>query len=350
MNSTELFYTAARWSQLRKFIRQNKYSSVMLLFDSNLSIPSLKKLKEELKPDVLIPFNASEKNKSLAAVQNIVSAAALSGADRQSVLINAGGGTLCDTGAFAASVFKRGIDFINLPTTLMAQCDAALGGKTALNQAGIKNIIGTYHFPSAVLIEPGLLKSLDTRNLISGFAEIIKTAIIADKKLFRQLSDTDISPNEFSRFAWKAAQLKLKIVNKDPYDKGARQSLNFGHTIGHAIESFFMNDVSALLHGEAVAFGMVAETFIAFQKNLVSIKELNAVADLIQRHFNLPVLPESAFEQIIHFMSFDKKNYSGQLIFSLPFGIGSCLLKQTASRDAVISALHFANFVFQHNQ
>lgn len=349
MNNTRLFYSANRWNQLKKFIRHRKFSSVILLFDSKLSKADLRKLTSELKPDVIIPFYASENNKSLNSVHQIISAAALTGADRQSVLINAGGGTLCDTGAFAASIFKRGIDFINIPTTLMAQCDAAIGGKTSLNQSGIKNIIGTYHFPAALLIEPDFLKSLDNRNLVSGFAEIIKTAIITDRKFFRQLLKADVTSDSFSSFAWKAARWKLKIVKSDPYDKNLRQSLNFGHTIGHALESLRMHDPDMLLHGEAVAYGMVAESFIALQKKLISLKELNSIADLIQQHFHLPVLPEQAFDQLLHFMSFDKKNHSGKMVFSLPAGIGSCRIGQQASTDEIISALQFANFVFQHN-
>lgn len=349
MNNTKLFYSTNRWNQLKKFIQQKKYSSVILLHDSNLSKTGYKKLISEIKPDVVIPFHASEENKSLLSVQQIISAAALSGADRQSVFFNAGGGTLCDTGAFSASVFKRGIDFINIPTTLMAQSDAAIGGKTSINLSGIKNVAGTFHFPAAVLIEPDFLKSLDKRNLISGFSEIIKIAIVADRKLFRQLVKNTKENQGLARFAWKAAQWKLKMVDADPYDKGDRQSLNFGHTIGHAMESLFINEPKKLLHGEAVAFGMVAESFIALQKKLISIEELNRLTDLIQQHFQLPALSESAFDPMLHFMSFDKKNLSGKIVFSLPDGIGSCRIKQTATHDEIISALQFVNFVFQHN-
>ncbi len=348
MNNTKLFYSATRWNQLQKFIQHKKYSSVILLVDSKLSKSALQKLTSALKPDVIIPFIASEENKSLTSVQKIVSAAALSGADRQSVIINAGGGTLCDAGAFTASIFKRGIDFINIPTTLMAQADAAIGGKTALNQSGIKNVIGSFYFPSAILIDPDFLKTLDRRNLISGLAEVIKIAIVADSKLFRQLSKPDITLKDYSRFARISAQWKLKIVSADPYDKNVRQSLNYGHTIGHALESLFMDESSSLFHGEAVAFGMIAEAFIALQKKQVSIQALNLITDLIHHHFNLPELPESAFEKLIHFMSFDKKNQSGKIIFSLPAGIGSCKLKQPASHDEIISALQYTNFVLQH--
>jgi 3-dehydroquinate synthase len=323
---------------------------MVMLFDARLPDAGLKKLTSELQPDVLIPFHASEENKSLSSVQQMVSAAALSGADRQFVWVNAGGGTLCDTGAFAASVFKRGIDFINIPTTLLAQCDAAIGGKTALNLSGIKNVIGTYHFPVAVLIEPYFLKSLDQRVLNSGLAEIIKTAIIANRSLFRLLSGFSGLPAEYAHYAWKSAKTKLKIIQDDPFDRGLRQSLNFGHTVGHALESLFMDNDSHLLHGEAVAFGMVAETFIALQKKLISIKELNRITDLIQQQFHLPAVPEATFESMIHFMSFDKKNRSGKIIFSLPEGIGSCRIGQPASKDQIISAMQFANFVFQHHQ
>lgn len=348
MNNTRLFYTARRWYQLRNFIQKNKYSSVVLIFDSKLKQTFIRKLTSELNPDIVIPFHASEENKSLNGVQPIVLASALAGADSHSVFINAGGGTLCDTGAFAASVFKRGVDFIHIPTTLMAQCDAAIGGKTSLNQAGIKNVIGTFHFPVAILIEPDFLKSLDKRNLISGLAEIIKISIIADKKLFRQLFKMDFTLNNYSRLARKSAEWKIKIVSADPFDKGARQALNFGHTIGHAIESLFMNETTYLLHGEAVAYGMITESFLALQKKLISIKELNAITDLIIQHFNLPSLSEFSFDQLLYFMKFDKKNMSDRIVFSLPFGIGSCRIRQTASHDEIISALQYTNFVFQN--
>jgi 3-dehydroquinate synthase len=350
MNKPMLFYTAQRWNRLNKFLHQKQYSSIILLYDTKLSKQAVKFITRELKPDVIIPFHASEESKSLAGVQNILSAVALSGADRQTVFVNAGGGSLCDAGAFSASVFKRGVDFINIPTTLMAQCDAAIGGKTSLNHVGIKNIIGTIHFPAAVLIDPMFLKTLDSRNLISGFAEIIKTAIIADKVLFRMLLNQEVRQHsDFSKLAVRSAKNKMKITASDPYDRNIRKALNFGHTIGHAIESFTMHENDKWFHGEAVAFGMICESFIAFQKKLMTIKELNSVTDLILQYFRLPAIPEHAFDQLFYFMSFDKKNKSGNIHFSLPDGIGACKINQTATHDQIVSALQYSNFVFQHN-
>ncbi len=345
MIKTRLLVSTRRWHELKRLIRKKKYSSVILLYDTGLPVQGVRMLKQKLTPDLLIPFKGYEKNKTWRSANRIINAMLISGVDRQAVLINAGGGTLCDTGAFVASVYKRGIDYINVPTTLLAQCDAAIGGKSSLNHAGIKNVIGTFHFPQAVLIEHSFLKSLDNRYLKAGFAEIIKMAIVADKRLFASLSKAeDLSLNS-GHLIVHAARCKAGIVAADPFDRAQRQILNFGHTIGHALESFPVGKRHTLLHGEAIAWGMLAESFIAWQKKLISLDELNRITDVITRHFSLFRVDEKRFEILLNLMRQDKKRKHGAIRFSLPEGIGKARTGQTATDSMIVNAMKYANFV-----
>jgi 3-dehydroquinate synthase len=347
MTKTRLLYSAQRWHQLSNLIGKKKYSSVILLYDNGLPVRSQRMLKKRLAPDLLIPFHAKEKNKTWRSVNRIINAMLIAEVDRQAVLINAGGGTLCDTGAFVASVYKRGMDYINIPTTLLAQSDAAIGGKTSINHAGIKNVIGTFHFPQAVLIDPAFLDSLPQRQIRAGMAEIIKMAIVADKQLFVLLSKADGLPSDAGRLIVRAARCKAAIVKRDPFDRSVRQILNFGHTIGHAIESLLSGQHDGLLHGEAIAWGMLAESFIAWQKKLISLDELNHITDIITAHFTLRRVDENHFETLLNLMRQDKKRRNGVIRFSLPDGIGKALTGQNATDSMIINAMKYANFVIR---
>src|SRR5690606_4851713 len=206
-------------------------------------------------------------------------------ADRNSVMINLGGGVVTDMGGFAASTFKRGIDFIQMPTTLLAQVDASVGGKTGIDMDSVKNIIGTFTLPQAVFIHVGFLKTLDQRQLVSGYAEMVKHAFIFDSDYYGQLKAFDVNhPSE--AMIHRSVQIKNEVVTADPKEAGLRKILNFGHTIGHAIETWSLdNDGSPLLHGEAIAVGMICEAFLSRRHNGLSEAALNEVVSHLRAVF-----------------------------------------------------------------
>ncbi|MCC6384464.1 MAG: 3-dehydroquinate synthase [Bacteroidia bacterium] len=332
------------WQKLRQFIKGRSYSMVFVLCDKNTARYCYPVIKSKLPIHERIIISAGEKNKSLQSAGFIWNQLTERGTGKDSLLINLGGGMVTDTGGFAASVYKRGIDVVNIPTTLLAQCDAAIGGKTALDFKNIKNIIGSFHFPVAVLIEPAFLKTLDKRTLLSGFAEMIKTAIIADKKLFRKLSNTEIIPQQLQPLVSRAVRIKQNILKQDPFDLKTRQALNFGHTAGHAFESLMATRKDYLLHGEAIALGMVAESFIALNKSLITVKELNQITDLISHHFELPHIAEADFDKLFSLMKQDKKNRKQEIRMALPEGIGKVKINTKVQPDIIYSAFQYCNF------
>jgi 3-dehydroquinate synthase len=248
------------------------------------------------------------------------------GVDRSSVVVTLGGGVVGDIGGFAAATFMRGIPVVHIPTTLLAQVDAGVGGKTAIDFCGIKNSIGVFHQPSAVVIDVQMLSTLPHRQLVSGFAEIIKHAIIADKDFFILLSKKKISEiknNEWMHIISKSIEIKTNIVEQDENEKnGIRKQLNFGHTIGHAVEALSLKTNHPLLHGEAVAIGMMAEARMSRLAGLLSKKEEELIISVLWHLENLKHISGISFSQIHHIIKTDKKNKKEILLWSLPIAIG----------------------------
>lgn len=261
---------------------------------------------------------------------------------RNDVLINLGGGMVSDIGAFVAATYKRGISFINVPTTLLGMSDAAIGGKTGVDFEGVKNQIGIFAHPQSVLIYPPFLQTLEARQIRNGFAEIIKYSLIEKNNLWKELQSFSFKelPNE--KLIADAAKAKIEIVNKDPKEKGPRKILNYGHTIGHAFESLsLMHDKSPILHGEAIAAGMICEAWLSNQKTGLSQTDLKAICDLILKHFPKYIVPKQADDQLLEFMRQDKKNTQDQIQFSLLKAIGECKYNVSCSEQEIISALSF---------
>ncbi|MEE3037164.1 MAG: 3-dehydroquinate synthase family protein, partial [Bacteroidota bacterium] len=238
--------------------------------------------------------------------------------DRYSLLINLGGGVIGDMGGFAASCYKRGIDFIQVPTTLLAMVDASIGGKLGIDFSNFKNQIGLFRYPKCVYIFPDFLKSLDKRQLLSGFAEVIKYALIQDVYFWQQIKASSLEKIDWEQVITKCVELKNKIVKEDPYEDGKRKILNFGHTIGHAIESHYLSQGKDLLHGEAIALGMLVES----QLSPISEKEKIEISDCFKRYFSLIDIPP--LESLLPFIQNDKKNKNQKVQFSLLTKIGKC--------------------------
>lgn len=303
-------------------------SSLVVITDTNVSLHWLPHLAESIanKKVITIRIEEGEKNKTINTLQTIWKKMIQEGVDRSSVVITLGGGVVCDIGGFAAGTFMRGIPVIHVPTTLLAQVDASVGGKTAIDFCGIKNSIGMFYNPSAVIIDVQTLTTLPHRQLVSGFAEIMKHAIIADREYFISLSKKkirEINGNEWVDIISKSIEIKKYIVEQDENERnGIRKQLNFGHTVGHAVEALSLKTKNPLLHGEAVAIGMVAEGKMAHLAGLLPSKDLEEIETSLIA-VGLPThVSDMSFSQIRKIIVTDKKNKNGNILWSLPLSIG----------------------------
>lgn len=234
-------------------------------------------------------------------------------ADKRCLLLHLGGGVVSDLGGFVASVYKRGVDFINVPTSLLAMADASAGGKNGINFSGIKNAIGTISEPKGVFIYPGFLNTLPARHFRNGLAEIFKIALVADSKFWEQLKQP-ITGNNLEQIIAKSVRLKTAIVLKDPFEKKQRKILNFGHSIGHALEALLLED---LLHGEAVVAGMIMESHIAWQKKLITKRLLDEISSIFIATFPTVDTEYIDRDALIELIRNDKKNRSNKFLFAL---------------------------------
>ncbi len=332
-------------AELNKFLSEKKYSSVFVLVDENTKKHCLKKISIENYKLSIIQIKSGEKNKNLRVCEKIwneLSKPRVLGADRKSLMINLGGGVITDIGGFCASTYKRGIDFINIPTTLLSQVDASVGGKTGIDFLGYKNQIGTFAFPKAVFINPDFLKTLNKRELISGFAEVIKHGLIADKNYWEKIKDASTQLSVTEGIISRSIEIKNKIISADPYENGLRKTLNFGHTIGHAIESASLKTKKPLLHGEAIAIGMICEAYLS--RKIIGLKseDLEEITSFIISIFNPKPIKQSV-NQLIILMKQDKKNKDSEINFTLLSSIGKAEINNSCSEELIEESFGFFN-------
>lgn len=331
------------FAALNQFLAEKKYSKIFFLVDENSEKYCLSKLIEQLEITEydLIEVTSGEENKNIDFCIGIWKMLIDFGADRNSLLINVGGGVITDMGGFTASTFKRGIDFIQIPTTLLSQVDASVGGKTGIDMDHLKNVIGTFAQPKAVFIDTIFLKTLPNRQLISGFAEMLKHGLIADRAYFYALKEA--SPQNIDpAFIHHSITVKNKVVLQDPEEKGLRKILNFGHTIGHAVESFSLqNDQIALTHGEAIAIGMICEAFLSTQKTGLPENELAEIVQTFKTFYEKYPVKEAFIPKMIELMKSDKKNNSGKINCSLLTQIGQCAIDCFCTEDELCDSLLF---------
>ncbi|MFI5171246.1 MAG: 3-dehydroquinate synthase [Chitinophagales bacterium] len=324
-------------------LKQKKYSSIFVLADENTQMLCYPLIKEYIPLHSLLLITSGEKEKNIDTTKNLWNKLIDGNAERNSLLINLGGGVIGDMGGFVASTYKRGFDFINIPTTLLAQVDASVGGKLGIDHNGIKNIIGVFRDPRAVLICTDFIRTLPPKQIKSGFAEILKHGLISDKKYWdiaKQINLNDFT--DWARVIERSVLIKKDIVEQDPFESGLRKILNFGHTIGHAVETWSMqNDEQPLLHGEAIAIGMICEAWLSKEVNNLTENECQEITKTILNYFdkyNISVIP---FESIIKIMRSDKKNANGAILFSLLNRIGSCDFNIEVSNDVIKKAIEF---------
>ena len=332
---------------LKSLILKNNYSKLFVLVDENTKKNCLSfflsQLENSLKINIL-EIKSGEINKNIQTCEYLWNQLSKLGADRKSALINLGGGVICDLGGFVASTFKRGISFYNVPTTLLSMVDASVGGKTGIDFGLLKNQIGVFNEPKMVLIFSKWLKTLDKREILSGFSEMLKHGLILDKIYWDKLSSfKTVDINNIDKMIYNSVVLKNSIVLKDLNEKNIRKVLNFGHTLGHAIESNYLGSKQELLHGEAIAIGMILESFLSYKILMLSYKDLISITKTIIYFFKKIKIENSQIIQIINLLKHDKKTVEGKINFVLLNGISDTKIDVLVDKSLINDAFKFYN-------
>lgn len=332
---------------LKDLLEKGGHSQVAVLTDENTSKHCLPKIKAVLPDSVLhIQVKSGEENKHLQTCMHIWEALTQAGFDRKGLLINLGGGVITDMGGFCAATYKRGISFINIPTTLLSQVDASVGGKLGVDFMSYKNHIGLFQEPEAVLIDPGFLNTLPLEELRSGYAEVVKHALIADAAHWEKLQEKDWKDQSWQQIIKHSVGIKHQITTADPTEKGLRKVLNFGHTIGHAIESYFLEleqGKNKLLHGEAIAIGMICESYLSTHKSGLPQNSLMEICTYLSNVWPFVPIPEKAFESMMNLALQDKKNEKGIINCTLLSGIGEAVINKPINRKDIEDSLLWYN-------
>lgn len=295
----------------------------------------------------LLTIPSGEQHKTIASCEVIWEEFVRIGMDRHSLLINLGGGVIGDMGGFAASTFMRGFRFVNIPTTLLSQVDASVGGKLGVDFRGLKNMIGLFGDPLEVLICPQFLDTLHPRELVSGYAEVLKHTLIRDRDEWERIKAMDpMEIQDWAAVISRSVKVKRDVVEVDRLESGLRKILNYGHTVGHAIETIMLEDEEPMLHGEAIAYGMVAEAWLSQQAGMISAEDLQAISDVFSRIYPRHDLTRVEAEMMLDHMRHDKKNHGGQISLSLLTAIGEGKPDCQASDDQIIQSLGYVREVF----
>lgn len=337
------------FNALKDFLHSKSYSSYWILVDTNTELHCLPLIEKvlDLKLNKIV-FPAGEAHKNIASCQLIWQALLEGQADRKALLLNLGGGVVGDMGGFCAATYKRGIDFIQIPTSLLSMVDASVGGKLGIDFGGVKNAVGSFQNPVFTSVYEGFLQTLPERELRSGFGEVIKHALIADKKYWdeiRKITNLQDKNIDWVGIIKKSIALKSSIVENDPKEQGLRKILNFGHTIGHALESLSLETANPLLHGEAIAIGMICEAFCAQQLKLLSDTELNEISAYFGSIYPYRELHFYNPEKFLGLLSNDKKN-NGQVSFSLLSGLGDALYDISVPEALIFDSLAYYKRLF----
>lgn len=331
---------------LLQTLKNKQYSKVFVLVDTNTKKYCLKvflKKIENFNPTI-IEIKAGEENKTLDSCILVWDALSTYGGDRQSVLLNLGGGVVTDLGGFVASTFKRGIDFINVPTTLLAMVDAAIGGKTGIDFQSLKNQIGVIKQPQLIAIFPEFLKTLEKRQVKSGFAEMLKHGLIKDVGYWQELRSIE-GFEDISKKIQKSVEIKNSVVHEDVDEKGLRKILNFGHTLGHAVESYFLvsEKKTTMLHGEAIAIGMVLEAYLSHKLMGLSKIELEEIKDTVTHMYPKNRMTDEDMASILEYLKHDKKNTHGTVNFVLLKSIGKAIFDIKVPDNLYAEAFEYYN-------
>lgn len=332
-------------TELTKAIAECEHDRIFVLVDetTNKLCWSLVKDYLCLKDAQTIIIGATDRRKNLDTLVHVWESLQQGKATRHSLLINLGGGMVTDLGGFAASTYKRGINFINVPTTLLAMVDASVGGKTGINFGGLKNEIGVFNDAEFVLLDTNWLRTLDEENIRSGYAEMLKHGLIADDTMWAELINFNLAqPNlrQLASMLNKSVRIKERIVTEDPHEKGIRKALNLGHTFGHAFESWAMKR-QPVLHGYAVAFGLIAELYLATTRTDFPTEHMRQIVNFIRAYYGSLPITCNDYPELIELMHHDKKNRGSEINVTLLGGIGDIRIDQTITEEDIKEALDF---------
>jgi 3-dehydroquinate synthase len=335
-----IYFSDQPAEDLHSLLSRLSFSQLFILVDSNTQIHCLP-IIEKVLPDTASFFvvQPGENNKTIATCMEIWAAMTGAALDRKALVLNLGGGVLGDMGGFCASIYKRGIRFINIPTTLLSQVDASVGGKLGVDFEGLKNHLGVFNEPETVLISQIFLSTLPKNELRSGFAEIIKHGLIQDKGYFESLNFKNWEDSDWKELIRHSIAIKTEVVTSDPKEAGLRKILNFGHTIGHAFETFYLNGEKHLLHGEAIAAGMICEAWLSQEKLGLSGEELAEIEAVFFSIYGKIKIEESEIESLLDLCLQDKKNEGNSLLFSLLKEIGDCQYNIPITRQEIREAI-----------
>ncbi|GAB3197784.1 3-dehydroquinate synthase [Pontibacter aydingkolensis] len=331
---------------LSDFLRNRAFSKVVVLVDENTLYHCYPAIKPYLSEHDLIQVKSGEEHKTLQTCEHIWQRMTELNLDRWAVLVNLGGGVIGDMGGFCAAVFKRGLYFVQVPTTLLAQVDASVGGKTGIDFHGLKNHIGVYQEPQAVFINPAFLQTLPPKQLKSGYAEIIKHWLIADADAFQTQRHVGLFTEDWEDLIRHSVSIKSKVVEADPLEGGYRKVLNFGHTVGHAVESYLLEKPGReLLHGEAVALGMLCEAWLSVNHKLLQQEELDKIETFLVSVYEKVQLSEADIQSIAQLALQDKKNTRTTINCTLLSGIGEAVYNQPVTVQQIVESLRYYTLI-----
>ena len=325
---------------IRDFLQATSYTQIGVLVDTNTKISCYPLIQNSLPSHSILEISPGEEHKNLATCQQVWKQLTKLNFDRHSLLIIVGGGVLGDLGGFCAATYKRGIDFVLIPTTLLAQVDASIGGKLGIDFMDFKNHIGLFKNPVSTLIHPAFVATLPERELRSGFAEVIKHCLIADKVMWKEISLKELKSQDWETLITHSVRIKQHITDQDPQEKGIRKVLNFGHTLGHALETYFLSAERRIFHGEAIAMGMIIESFIAERKGLLDKAELSAIQNYLVLIYGKPK-EKFDIQRVLELTIQDKKNKGSKVLLAVPNKIGQAIWDVEASEGEMMEALEY---------
>ncbi len=343
----KVYITQNLVEDLRKECDGRPSSGVFILVDENtrrLCLPLF--MKDDFFGRVtVIEIKANDDHKTLESLASVWTSLQKNGATRKSLMINLGGGMVTDLGGFAASTFKRGMEYVNVPTTLLGAVDAAVGGKTGINFGGLKNEIGVINSSKSVVINADFFRTLDAENLRSGYAEMIKHGLISNTEIWKHILSFDLDNVDYNRLSellLESISVKEKVVEIDPTEKGLRKVLNFGHTVGHAFESYAMEMGKPVLHGYAVAWGMISELYLSYKLLGFPKETLSTAVRMIKENYGALLIKCDIYDHLYDLMTHDKKNEGdGRILFSLLKNIGEIEINVAVSKKDILDSLDF---------
>ena len=346
-NKSIIHFNNTCYTSLNQHIEDNNFSKIFILADENTHLHCLPKLLEKLETDKtieIIEIESGEINKTIETCVGVWNALSELDADRKSLMINIGGGVITDLGGFVACTFKRGIAYINIPTTLLSMVDASVGGKTGVDLGHLKNQIGVISNPDLVLIDTPYLDTLPQDQMRSGLAEMLKHGLITGEGYWNKFQDlSKLSLDNLDELIYESVIIKRDVVTEDPFEDGLRKTLNFGHTLGHAIESYYLSNPNktTLLHGEAIIIGMILACYMSTELVGFPKETTDSIKKLFLSYYDKVTIEKNDYPAIIELLKYDKKNNHGNINFVLLESIGKCKMDCLVDNKLIIEAFEF---------